>query len=402
MSLCDQQTKCLLHTKSIKLSLAEKEDIIQCHVVGCNSRFHYRCVSDATSEPDRLEFLNCFACHRCKNYLDTITNIVADQIDRSLTKIEVNISSIISPLLDAFHNNIKPTLVNVGSQTDYVIGHDTNEFIIDLDSNHNTDLHRDTNTYLTPELEPNKDVIFDNLTAPCTNFSHETQGFDKLDKCPLSFNTIRTLPSKSSKEAFLCSIDKDFSLDDITTVLSLENVSCKNTILLNVDGNFKSKKYISLKWKNSVDFYVFEKDFNKSALKGKWFLTYKPPKHHDRSSKFNGSSIVTGRNVSLDQAPIIVKDSDKLTSNRPLDKINGRHNANINQISVKSTQNHNLPHFKNHIPYSENEIRKPLLPTPSVTNSHNNMSSHSSAPVNNQFDNVVSFLEQILQMAKKR
>ena len=90
--------------------------------------------------------------------------------------------------------------------------------------------------------------------------------------------------NKISADNYLCSVESVLSVTDILTILDDANVSHNGISFVEPNGDFRVKKFYTVKYDKPSNFFKLKISFNKSYLNGEWFLTAKPPKNIRKNS----------------------------------------------------------------------------------------------------------------------
>ena len=211
---------------------------------------------------------------------------------------------------------------------------------------------------------------------------------------------------------FLCSIEKALTIDDVKFILTDSDICTEELTFIMPESSFKSKKFLIVESSNKVKLLKFTVAFSKSHLNGTWFIRSTPPKGGQRieneNSGFTNGTQQRKQNISYHNKKGTFSDQFKNASSvNNLQNLLPLYNNN-NKERQAHVQSNKMNFRSNNFFHNRNAG---LLPTPQRINQHDyELSSNNdkfkayskSATHNNNQNNIVSFLEQALTLAKMK
>jgi len=298
---CNQGSQCLINKKTDTLSPSDQNDVIYCHVPSCNLFFHAKCIG--WTHEDKVRLHMNFVCNKCKNYLDTLRSLIAEEVHNCMkqyTHIHIgtskeNDNSIavcdISTQTDKEETSV--STLNETNQNTENIDKASNETMVnnlkldqkDSISNENyvNTLHvqGDTPKPINDKLSNSIDNIIQ------TALSAESES-SKITKNNENNNQSIVLPQFSTNETvncvnYLCGIETSLKLCDVKLILDDYKIYSDELALTEVQGNFRSRRFIKIETKSKIAMFKFKNSLDCSQLKNTWFLRSDPPKQHQNS-----------------------------------------------------------------------------------------------------------------------
>lgn len=349
----------------------------------CVKSFHALCANyHDLNDGDFAEKSDLFLCTRCFNLSEAIGSNIQTKIAQFIKeKILVNTNSCIKVTCE------------IGTQTA------------------NSDSHVSNNINSSCEPSPLSPLYANssNSTEPVSVSMHNNN-IKTTDKALNIENVINNVedknnwavvgPSKktNARTAYLCHVDAEFTIDDIASILELEDVPTAHTTISDAPGNFKKYKYVKLTWPDNVNYFKFYNSLSTSSLASKWFISQSPPKLKQPKIEKN---IASERNQTLQRSA----NATNIYTNT--------NRSYLSNTSRSSTSNNNSNSYRHNSYHTQNKNNINNTSYKSRTNNINYSNQNSKINkcdfndqgkgVNNSQEkksNIVSFLEDLIHAAK--
>jgi len=235
--------------------------LIECRI--CLKQWHSFCVGyQNMKEGEFNEQAKTFVCNKCHFFVNAVSDIVAEKvynkINETFTQLQNKITDINSTLTKTLSEEIRASVDTLASKSHKVK---------DLDTS--IKLHTNNANNITVGNCKN-----DNSEIDYTD--RQTDGQDEN----IEFRQVKATRGETfqSNEMYLCSIEKGLSKSDILFILEDAKVHVSNIELIELEGDFKKKRFIKVFSKESIDLFKFKLSFNRSNLNGTWFIRATPPR----------------------------------------------------------------------------------------------------------------------------
>jgi len=290
MTLCAQNESCYA-TKKGKISEAESNDFIICHVPGCGREFHTKCIGFTKAKKEKFKF--SFLCTRCDNFMATLRSIISEEVERTLRPIKGLYDSLVQPAESepAIETNNKAAEVGPREETnsnateggpeDETNSETTEGGPGDKRNNEKNNANGSDTGGLAEAVTDESGKVTghdesENQGQCVTSIQTDSNAVvekDKLnsDKVFINSSTKFDDSKQSNKFSFLCHIEKELTLNDVKLILQDNNIRISNISFSEADCNFKSRKFVRLEG-SPRDKFHFKTDLQNSGLKHCWFL----------------------------------------------------------------------------------------------------------------------------------
>jgi len=279
--------------------------LIECHI--CLKTWHAYCIGyHSLKESELSEKANTFVCNKCNFFVNAVSDVVAEKVYSKINdlfaRFEIKLSNVESTLSEQMRNNIN----NITTQAT---------------------INKDPPT---TNKETNKKVDSEDIHESILTHS---------DDHSIQLTNNDTIETKTKhKDAltdgclYLCSIEKCLSISDISLILEDASIYLTNIDLLELEGNFKKKKYIKISCKQNVNLFKFKLSFEKSNLNGTWFLRSTPPR-----SPLEKNLTIDYSKTSYNEKPSRSKNNNihKRETHQEPHRTNNNWNKNNNRANIK-------------------------------------------------------------------
>jgi len=387
---CALLDKCLVVKETKKNKRLTR--LVNCN--NCDKAFHvYCCGWKELSENEVTEIESTFVCNKCSGFISAVADKIYEKINYELNAMREEITQLrLSNVeLKATVEKYKCKLPNTTHTVVANSGHDdtSNCVIIDKHTADNGD--RNSNDNKSDEIVITSDPDVDSDYMPVNkNTKHNNKSLSTSD------NTLTY---------YLCSVENILTVDDVRIILMDANISLAGIKILEAKGNFKNKKFLVISSDESVKIFNFKLCFNDSKLNGTWFLRLTPPKlkSHPMKNNYNEKKHINFTSVSKQDT--YVNTRSKMPQNSQLHYMPQNSQMHYKKQNSQSTvKYHNFN--QNRAPPINNAYQNQQLQNSTQTNLHRNIPDYANCFKNTNNgtlnkNNVVSFLENLLHVAKK-
>lgn len=280
-----------------KESKTEKKAIRRLACKMCGRNFHAYCAGyENKTEKEFIEASDLFCCQKCNNFV----NIVTENITFKFRDIIQNLTE-----------QIKTSIDNINFKCTCDCNDNRNDLINKSVSNTLSNIMNYSTANMTETIqasnEPNENCPHNinestfnkqdsTQTLPASHFSESQRKVDCLIQPSINESTNKTpavidksshITQKQPHILYLCSIEKDLSINDIKIILNDAGICLNDIEFFEPDGLFYRKRYLRLLSNQKVKLFKFKLAFEKCELIGTWFLRDSPPKHVQRHSETN-------------------------------------------------------------------------------------------------------------------
>jgi len=253
-SECALSPNCCLSAENKRDRKASR--LIDCRL--CLKSWHAFCIGYETLEEAELDEKSTkFVCNKCNFFVNAVADVVSDKI---------------SVLLDNLQTKLEEKL---SMRTNVDLRNEEINNVCDLTQSVTVDVAPPTSVVQPTAKNCSSTNTIEDETKTKKGANDQDHGFNDSNEM--------------NGKLFLCSIEKELSVNDVCLILEDAGIELKEISLKENEGNFKHKKYLTIEATEKVKLFRFKLSFNQSKLNGTWFLRSTPPrnptKHH-----FNNSS----------------------------------------------------------------------------------------------------------------
>jgi len=238
--------------------------LIECRM--CLKSWHAFCVGYHTLKEDEFnEQSKTFVCNKCNYFVHAVSDIVAEKVRIQMQDLFAQLESktaetydkLSTALLGRKRNSIEEKEARIVTQPNEIKNGSTNNDVANISNTESPKINVANNS-TTEILETNEDTDFVSNKLPS--------------------NKQDTISSKTEDNLYVCSIEKELTLNDVRLILEDAEVHVKNIELWEITGDFKRKRFIEVTSKEKIDLFKFKHSFSRSKLCGTWFLRSTPPR----------------------------------------------------------------------------------------------------------------------------
>jgi len=407
----------------------------ECRV--CKKLFHSFCINyENKTEAEFDSIKELFLCTQCYSLVDVISDKLYDRVSVDLNNIRAQLQKLTNIFAVFTTDNNKQN--NKEFNEACVVDKTCN---IDIDKSESDNLNNSAatkpiianNSLCTSSIitTQNEERVFDvkncgsnnAIIANVDNNSTKqvaddalivkTNGTTITEGATIEPNTLPVIKSTAIQEVssshttscktltyYLCSVENVLSIDEVLLILADANIPTSGIQITEAEGSFKNKKFLVISSDESVKLFNFKLRFNESKLNGTWFLRITPPKPKIIQAKIEQNyHRVENNNMHKEIKPkqYTRANTQKI---RPQNSFHATSYTKINQKNIP----HPIYAYKNtplQSTSSTNYWQKDKIDYPSHLNNNNVPSTEKSSVSHMDNNNLVSFLENLLNVARK-
>jgi len=242
-------------------------------------------------EEEYAEKAKTFVCDKCNFFVNAVSDLVADKVCIRMhdlfTKLEAKTADMYCSMSTAVEEKINKT-----------VGKTIVPFLTQSPSleNVSTDACVAKNSNEENIKESRESSINDSdCSVSNSNLVSETKN--------ISINTDENVKGN----LYVCSIEAELSINDIKLILEDAGVHLSNIDVVEMEGDFKRKKFIEIRSEQNVELFKFKLSFMNSKLNGTWFIRSSPPRPPTEKKPIAHSNPATKANTNAQHKQINLK-----------------------------------------------------------------------------------------------
>jgi len=228
----------------------------------CERQFHsYCCNWHDKNEADFNKDKFMFACKRCENFISAVADLIYGRVNALFVDLHKEIADLKETNLILSAKVASTAPANIVE----------NESIISIKNNETSPMINNASL----NMKTNEQIINKELTLPTTisnqNKNENANNINDDNSQDDDAENIEHL-------IYVCGIESSLTLEDIRFILPDYGVNIEGINLVEVDGNFRSKRYVKACSNNKIALFKFKNSINNSQLKNTWFVRDTPPR----------------------------------------------------------------------------------------------------------------------------